>query len=906
MFIDELGEVEGQKAIAEIKANKYLKNLLSPESTRLAGKHEFAIIHPTGNIKIDAGLDELYKMFVVENYRDLNQLVMNAGIVFGGPVAISALNKTALGTPLKQIIPKIKASMIAKTKGMTNANALRKTITNMPAEDISANVMRQYEQLAETKPIAEKIATKAEEKPILEPTAQEQPIPQQSATSDLYEQAKQLVIDNQIVSTAMLQRQLGINYKQATDYVNAMEVEGLVTPANNKGLRKLIVKPKEQPQQTVDQTIPQEPPLEQAMQTPEQPPVETPPEVKATTQAKQAWEMTKEEYGQQQPYSRELQLPENEDKQIRELIAKKYKKEFDKYPLDVADFGLKSQNNIKEHSELFLKLYIKESHRLEIEKAISEGKPVPSEVLADYPDLKPKATEQAIPATEKPNVVEEGQILTEKNNAILDIKRDYDHNFMFDETADYAIPAKEMIDQWKAEGKLIDKGDGYYSYLYREYNPENAITIPLNKDIDIPDQMFPTKVKYKITPVKEKMPIGEGEDIAGYDITETTTISGKPITKVDHVPVSHIEIAEDSFKIDPQSIDTLEHIGNIKAENKATTAQATMEFTKQPSVDTEAFAKMTQEERNALAKSKRNEDIPVGQSLLVKKVPKPQIDLLANTNANNPIFKRYEMEINPTKKWLKEQQGKDTRRAVKFTTALKTLITAEPFMELRVESNRYGGSLNRVRNLFRTDVIAAPRKTRSKAKNVIGSIYMDLTPDEVNAFWKIVAPKTHIENYNVFYADSIKEGKTIAEAKTFAEGKVPEGITIDEHIKYLNDATAELAQTPSGQRVFDAIERYRIVMKDTLADAIKRGDLEDVRWVDWYFRRQVAKYWDPNLNPNLPKRMGKQYREYFSERKGGSQEVIINESVLEQYLSSVYMDNAIDDASKKAVEMTTI
>ena len=58
----------------------------------------------------------------------------------------------------------------------------------------------------------------------------------------LYDQAVQMVIDNKRASISLVQRKLRIGYNRAARLVEAMEVAGVVTPMNEFGIRKLIVK----------------------------------------------------------------------------------------------------------------------------------------------------------------------------------------------------------------------------------------------------------------------------------------------------------------------------------------------------------------------------------------------------------------------------------------------------------------------------------------------------------------------------------------------------------------------------------------------------------------------------------------------------------------------------------------
>ena len=55
-----------------------------------------------------------------------------------------------------------------------------------------------------------------------------------------YRQACQIVIENQKASGSWLQRQMGVGYNTAAKWIERMEGEGLVGPANHVGRREIF------------------------------------------------------------------------------------------------------------------------------------------------------------------------------------------------------------------------------------------------------------------------------------------------------------------------------------------------------------------------------------------------------------------------------------------------------------------------------------------------------------------------------------------------------------------------------------------------------------------------------------------------------------------------------------------
>ena len=73
-----------------------------------------------------------------------------------------------------------------------------------------------------------------------------------------YRQACQIVIENQKASGSWLQRQMGVGYNTAAKWIERMESEGLVGPANHVGRREIFRDQDRQPTLDCLAIIPQE------------------------------------------------------------------------------------------------------------------------------------------------------------------------------------------------------------------------------------------------------------------------------------------------------------------------------------------------------------------------------------------------------------------------------------------------------------------------------------------------------------------------------------------------------------------------------------------------------------------------------------------------------------------------
>jgi hypothetical protein len=123
------------------------------------------------------------------------------------------------------------------------------------------------------------------------------------------------------------------------------------------------------------------------------PPVPETPAGKKAPKAKEPWEMTRDEYSHGAKVRRDLEK---------------------NYVITTAPNGAEIITRTLEPGQPKEKL-IKGAHRFEIAEAIKEGKPVPPEVLADYPDLAPKVSKTKTVAEYKKPEYATGNVNTQLN-----------------------------------------------------------------------------------------------------------------------------------------------------------------------------------------------------------------------------------------------------------------------------------------------------------------------------------------------------------------------------------------------------------------------------------------------------------------------------------------------------------
>jgi hypothetical protein len=243
----------------------------------------------------------------------------------------------------------------------------------------------------------------------------------------------------------------------------------------------------------------------------------------------------------------------------------------------------------------------------------------------------------------------------------------------------------------------------------------------------------------------------------------------------------------------------------------------------------------------------------------------------------------------------------------KLKRTIRGIALNEPFNDLAIYAKRYGQeAMNRVRNLFRTRVLASPTRVAKMGDDDLHIIFRDLNNEELKTAWDLIAAKTSIAQYDKFYASAIKEGQTPASAIKFAEFKVPNNMNVSNVQKLYDELWVATRNHPQGQRIFDAMDRYQRYMKEILADEIKRGNINEIDWNGWYFHRQLLRYYDPDVFPAMPRKAKKMFRAYLQRQMGGSEDVVINENVLRGYFLQHHMANIIDDFTQEAHDISDI
>ncbi len=59
---------------------------------------------------------------------------------------------------------------------------------------------------------------------------------------ELYEKAKQVVLENKKASTSLIQRKLGIGYSRSARLIDMMEEEGIISEADGTNPREVLIK----------------------------------------------------------------------------------------------------------------------------------------------------------------------------------------------------------------------------------------------------------------------------------------------------------------------------------------------------------------------------------------------------------------------------------------------------------------------------------------------------------------------------------------------------------------------------------------------------------------------------------------------------------------------------------------
>ena len=181
--------------------------------------------------------------------------------------------------------------------------------------------------------------------------------------------------------------------------------------------------------------------------------------------------------------------------------AKAARAEGNKNPIHSVKWAQKSESNTAKNNITSTNLYhnkLLEVHQERVQEALSEGKPVPQEVLADYPNLQKPAQETANPINDNANVSKKGENApslvnwrTAFKNASDDV---FKQNDILRGIADISKSASELDDVVNLLAKIkkdhgLDVASTAYAVFVNKYSSKEA----KQKSDDMSEHMRPAK-----------------------------------------------------------------------------------------------------------------------------------------------------------------------------------------------------------------------------------------------------------------------------------------------------------------------------------------------------------------------------------------------------------------------------
>ena len=175
---------------------------------------------------------------------------------------------------------------------------------------------------------------------------------------------------------------------------------------------------------------------------------------------------------------------------------------------------------------------------------------------------------------------------------------------------------------------------------------------------------------------------------------------------------------------------------------------------------------------------------------------------------------------------------------------------------------------------IRTGPVTFSRKAREQSELALGGLTGNLNNYQEDLFLNIIGMQ-----------DLISRG---------GEGiKLPQDLSADT-IKTELDNQLRIAP----KSVLDAVAKYNTLMKDIGMDLVAREKLGIDELKTNYFPHYVLEYmpaWWDEASAYLPKKLRKPYGAYLKKAVGSTKDIAITKEALAWHLSSVFMDNAIDD-----------
>ena len=430
------------------------------------------------------------------------------------------------------------------------------------------------------------------------------------------------------------------------------------------------------------------------------------------------------------------------------------------------------------------------------------------------------------------------------------------------------MKAKAVVDVAQVEQAIpettdvVKVSDDYYRYKFdsKSYDKVKGINVENPYGVEI-------------FGVKEKNGYNFYEGITGMQITAGTRYKSIQEFK-NQMPILYKDV---DFNTPIQSA-----IKNnqISPRYKAPEAPAKAYVPDDSAVTKEPRAKAVAETK---AKRQAKKNIPAGQSIstqgLLNRIKPEQAKGLNETMPTTPKS-RLDMSV-------VRKASERARKAKDFITnkyKLKEIVTATNYAELRSPKTRvkYGTDMNKLGDELNTFNNVALRRSVERAGDEIVLTYGDLNDDQLASFWHVMQDKTHIGNYEKY-------------------GTTPKDIEITAVINQLNTETQLLSQTPEGRQVLDGVARYEALIDEIKTDLIMRGKLNPDNVSDaFYFHRVDFNHVQNNVFKQ--KSAHDPMRGYAFKAFGGEEDIVVDQAVLNQYLTQVHYDNAIDDFVKEWLE----
>lgn len=181
-------------------------------------------------------------------------------------------------------------------------------------------------------------------------------------------------------------------------------------------------------------------------------------------------------------------------------------------------------------------------------------------------------------------------------------------------------------------------------------------------------------------------------------------------------------------------------------------------------------------------------------------------------------------------------------------------------------------------NNIRTELIPAPRRAIKQADLALQDIVYDLDKNEIN---------------QVFDIAWLRDFKS----RGIADKKLPGNLKV-------SDITLELdnLEKQVSPKILEKVNKIKTTLETIRKDLVERGVLDETQNIEDYMPHYIYDLMPEGFDRFLgilPKRLKKAYRGYAKTAVGSERSVYTSPTSYSKYLSTVYMDNTIDDFAVK-------